>query len=101
MRRWLALMVMGTVAWGAPRKPVVRVAADGSGQYKSVRAAVDGAPESGEVIEIAPGTYREKVLVAKDGIELRGMGKRPEDVVLTYDDSAGTAGGRRTRTAWA
>ena len=98
MRRGLipvAVLGVAAVAWGAPRKPVVKVAADGSAQYRTVQAAVDAAPDGGEVIEIAPGTYREKVLVAKNGVELRGMGARPQDVVLTYDDSAGTAGGTK------
>jgi pectinesterase len=75
------------------KKPVVRVAADGSGQFTTVQAAVDAAPEVGEVIEIAAGTYKEKLRIAGDGMELKGMGAGPEDTVLTYDDSAASAGG--------
>jgi pectinesterase len=74
-------------------KPVVTVAADGSGTYKTVQAAVDAAGDKGEVIRIAPGVYREKLEVTKNGIEMRGTGKLPQDVVLTYDDSAKSAGG--------
>ena len=96
MRRWLALILLGGgVAWAAPGKPVVKVAADGSAQYRTVQSAVDAAGDGGEVIEIAPGTYHEKILIARDGIELRGEGRRPEDTVLTFDDSAGTAGGTK------
>ncbi len=98
MRRWclsvgagLAFLA-GSVAWAAA-KPVVTVAADGPAQFKTVQAAVDSATESGLVIRIAPGTYREKLHIAQNGIELLGTGKKPEDVVLTYDDSAKSAGG--------
>ena len=87
------LLLLATAAWAAGHKKVVTVAQDGSGQFKTVQAAVDAAPVGGEVIRIAPGTYHEKVNVAKDGIELVGTGATTQDVVLSYDDSAGTAGG--------
>jgi pectinesterase len=74
-------------------KPMVTVATDGSGTYKTVQAALDAAGDTGEVIRIAPGVYREKLQVAKNGIEIRGTGRLPQDVVLTYDDSAKSAGG--------
>lgn len=88
---WLVWM-MGGVALGQA-KPVVTVAADGSGLYRTVQEAVDAAPAQGAVIRIAPGVYREKLAVKTAGIEFRGMGKKPEEVVLTYDDSAKIAGG--------
>ena len=78
------------------KKPVVMVGSDG--QYKTVQAAVDAAPEQGEVIRIAPGTYKEKLHIDKNGIELRGTGALPKDVLLTYDDSAKSAGG--TNKSW-
>jgi pectinesterase len=81
------------VALGQGAKPVVTVALDGSGQYKAVQAAVDAAPQQGEVIHIAPGTYREKLHIPQNGIELRGTGAKPQDVVLEWDDSAKSAGG--------
>jgi pectin methylesterase-like acyl-CoA thioesterase len=72
---------------------VVVVAADGSGGFKTVQAAVDAAPAQGEVVRIMPGTYKEKLQITQNGMELRGMGKTPAEVVLTYDDSAKSAGG--------
>jgi pectinesterase len=93
------LLVMGTLvgvavsAYAATPRPVVTVAADGSGQFRTVQAAVNAASAAGLVIRIAPGTYKEKLTIAGDNIELRGEGKSPEDVVLTWDDSAGSAGG--------
>lgn len=69
------------------------VAADGSSDFRTVQEAVNAAPGDGAVIRIKPGMYREAIAVNKPFIELRGVGKRPEDTVLSYDLSAGTAGG--------
>jgi pectin methylesterase-like acyl-CoA thioesterase len=69
------------------------VAADGSGDFKTVQAAVDAAPAAGAVIRIRPGTYHEVITIDKPHIQLRGTGADPKQVVLSYDNSAGTAGG--------
>lgn len=86
-----AILVMAMA--GLAAKPAVTVAADGSADFKTVQAAVDAAPEQGEVIRIRPGVYKEKLAIPQNGIELRGLGQKPGDVVLTYDDSAKSAGG--------
>ena len=79
-----------------PAKPVPKktlvVAADGSGQFKTVQEAVDSAPDGNIRINIKPGEYRALISVSTNGVELRGTGKKPEDVVLVYDNSAGTPG---------
>ena len=74
-------------------KSALTVAADGSGDFKTVQAAVDAAAAGGAVIHIGPGLYREKLVIAKTGIQLRGTGSDASKVILSYDDSAGTAGG--------
>jgi pectinesterase len=74
-------------------KPTVTVGPDGSARFKTVQEAVDSAGDAGLVVKIAPGTYKEKLHVTANGVELLGMGAKPEDVVLSWDDSAGTAGG--------
>ena len=54
----------------------------------------DGTP--GRVfIEIAPGTYRERIIITQNhnNITLIGLGKSPEDVVITNSLNARTAGG--------
>jgi len=68
-------------------------ATDGSADFKTVQAAVDAAPSSGAAIYIGPGIYREKLVVNKAHIQLRGTGSDASKVVLSYYDSAGTAGG--------
>src|SRR5947209_6859758 len=89
-RGLLAVLCLPAGLWAQAR---VTVAADGSGDFRTVQSAVDAAPEAGSVIQIRPGTYREPIRVDKPKIALRGLGGDPKDVVLTYDLSNGTAGG--------
>jgi pectinesterase len=89
----LTLLTGVACAQTVTAKKTLTVAADGSGQFKTVQQAVDAAPGGNVRIEIKPGEYRQVVAIAASGVELRGLGKRPEDVVLVYDNSAGTAGG--------
>jgi parallel beta-helix repeat protein len=52
--------------------PALRVAADGSGQYKSIVDAINAA-EAGSRIEVAPGTYEGGVIIDKP-LEIVGTG---------------------------
>lgn len=69
------------------------VAADGTGEYTSIQAAVDAAPSTGATIRIAPGTYRETVVVRKANIRLVGAGQDPSQTVIVFNKSAGDSGG--------
>jgi len=64
----------------------------------SLQAALDSAGPEGAVIRLRPGIYRQVFTIAKPHIQLRGLGTRAQDVVLTYDNSAASAGGT-TRSA--
>jgi pectin methylesterase-like acyl-CoA thioesterase len=75
-----------------PAKKTLVVAADGSAQYRTVQEAVDASPAGNVRIEIEPGEYRQVLRIKANGVELRGLGRSPEDTVLVYDNSAGTAG---------
>src|SRR5215469_5330656 len=68
----------------------VTVSADNSGDFPTVGAALDS---GATIIRIKPGTYKQVLDIARPGVQLRGLGAKPEDVVLTYDNSAATAGG--------
>ena len=61
--------------------------------FRSLQAAVDALPEEGGEITLSPGVYREKVLVARPRVRLRGLGRRPADVVITWSDGAVQVGG--------
>jgi pectin methylesterase-like acyl-CoA thioesterase len=70
------------------------VAADGTGHFTTVQAALDTAPAGTAadptVIAIAAGTYEEKLVVSKSHVVLVGASGDPRDVVLTYDVAAGS-----------
>ena len=78
----------------ATRSPVFRVAADGSAQYKTVQAAIDAVPATGGTVVIAPGTYREQVIIHQSNVTLRGMGAAPAATILVDDTSQGTRGNK-------
>ena len=68
----------------------ITVAADGSGQFTSLQAAVDSLPadSGGKVreIRIRKGIYRGRVVVNKDDLLIRG--EDPEETVLTWSSYA-------------
>ncbi|GAB2752843.1 pectinesterase family protein [Streptomyces bullii] len=71
------------------------VAKDGSGQYRTVQAAVNAVPAdnpSRVVIAVKPGTYRETVKVPsnKPHVTLQGTGGSRKDTVIVYNNAAGT-----------
>lgn len=73
----LALLIPGmsrvTVYEGAP--PVITVAADGSGDYKTLQGALNSLPDNAPVprtIRIKKGTYREKIYLEKHNIIIEG-----------------------------
>jgi pectin methylesterase-like acyl-CoA thioesterase len=74
------------------KKKTLVVASDGSGQFKTVQEAIDSAPDGNIRINIKPGEYRALISIATNGVELRGLGKTPQDTVLVFDNSAGTPG---------
>ena len=51
--------------------PTLYVAASGNGDYWSIQRAIDVATPEGAVISVAPGTYRESLVVTKPNIRIR------------------------------
>ena len=71
----------------------IYVAADGTGEYSSVQRAIDAAPDSGGVISIAPGVYREVVTISKPNLHLRGASNDATKAVIVFHKSAGDSNG--------
>ena len=71
----------------------VIVAADGSGDYKSIQEGINFLPETGGTIRVRPGTYREVLEINKPNVRIIGDSKDPSKAVIVFDKSAGTAGG--------
>jgi pectinesterase len=66
------------------------VAPDGSGQFKTVQAAVDSIPEENtgpRLIVLKPGTYKEQVVIksGKPFLTLRGADKDPRKTIVTFN----------------
>lgn len=91
----LVLLVGGVLPpiVSAESRPNVSVAHEGHADFSTLQEAIDHAPPTGEVIRIAPGKYREKIHINTPKIILVGMGKQPQDVVLSWDDAAVNSGG--------
>jgi len=68
------------------------VAADGSGDFRTVQQAVDALTDEGGTIRIRPGVYREVVRVSKPHVHLEGTSDASQ-VTIVYGNSAGTSGG--------
>ncbi|MFF4019581.1 pectinesterase family protein [Streptomyces sp. NPDC001843] len=71
------------------------VAQDGTGQYRTVQAAVNAVPAgnaSRVLISVKPGTYRELVKVPsnKPHVTIQGTGGSRKDTVIVYNNAAGT-----------
>ncbi|MFC4501875.1 pectinesterase family protein [Streptomyces vulcanius] len=92
--------------FSGPQKRIgvtLRVPAD----HPTVQAAVDAVPDGNAepvTIAVAPGTYREKVLVpaTKPNIVLQGTGRDRSDTVIVYDTPAeygGSTGSATVRIA--
>src|ERR1035438_7965514 len=77
-----AMIVFGShaIALGQAKtaKKTLVVAADGSGQFKTVQEAVDSAPDGNIRINIKPGEYRALIQVTSNGVELHGLGRSEE-----------------------
>lgn len=73
----------------AEHAPIV-VAADGSGQFRTVQSAIDSIPEKNDdprIIVIKPGIYKEQLLIpnSKTFITLRGHDTDARKTIITFD----------------
>lgn len=86
-------LTAGALTIPAQAATTITVAADGSGNYTTIQAAL-AAASSGTVINIKPGTYYGQVSISsgKSGITLHGTTGTATDVVITGNAPASTAG---------
>jgi pectinesterase len=84
---------LGAIVLRAEQAPLV-VAPDGSGQFKTVQAAIDSIPDNNaewRTIVVKPGTYRERLVVnkRKTFVILRGEDKVVGRTLLTFNRYTG------------
>src|SRR6266496_3457371 len=93
----VAVVVVGAVgaAAGADGARTITVAADGSGDFRTVQSAIDSVPEGNAgriVIHLRPGTYKEKIRLARAKPFVTLLGDDAKTTVLTNDWNAGHVG---------
>ena len=92
----LAAPILASAALGAEADVIV--AADGTGRYKTIREAIDAAPQIARDdgrrwrIAVKRGIYRETVYVQREKRFITLIGEDPENTVLSYDLYAGLPG---------
>ncbi len=69
------------------------------GDFATVQEAVDSAPQGGITVRIEPGVYKEKIHITQPHVPLIGLGKRPGETVLTFNDSPRALAGCLNRAA--
>ena len=75
-----------------PADTTFYVAADGTGDYSSIQAALNKVPAGGGLVLVAPGTYRERVVVHPSHVTLKSTNPDPRKTVIVFDLSHGTKG---------
>jgi pectinesterase len=95
----LAAALVAASAVPATAASSITVAADGSGNYSTIQAAI-AAAGSGTVITVKPGTYHGQVSIpaAKSGITIQGSTGTATDVVITGNTPQSTAGAAGSAT---
>lgn len=93
MNKTLAVCLLNWLVIGVASAESLHVAHDVRADYQTIQAAIDALPEQGGEVLIAPGTYREKLTIDKQGVRLRGEGKAAYATVIVFGDSALSAGG--------
>ncbi|MGA2350953.1 MAG: pectinesterase family protein [Terracidiphilus sp.] len=104
----LAILILTTISSAQDVhvrvSPDVKTGIEGTSEFPTIQMAMDHHPFAGKTphgkagrvyIEIAPGTYHERVIITQNhtNITLLGMGKSPDDVVITNSLNAKQAGG--------
>lgn len=91
MKHLLLLIFLWPLSIAAQKK--LTVAADGSGDYTTVQAALDAVPAGNDkpfTIYIKKGTYKEVIVVDARKSFVRLIGEDKEATILTFDNHAGT-----------
>ncbi|WP_316844769.1 pectinesterase family protein [Pedobacter psychrodurus] len=85
------LLVISFAANAFEVKPDFVVAADGSGNFKTVQEAIHAVPDfrnKTTVILIKKGIYKEKLILAASKKNVKFIGESLNETILTYDDYA-------------
>lgn len=79
-----------------PADKTFYVAADGTGDYYSVQSAINKVPAEGGLVMVAPGTYREQVVIRQSHVTLMSSNPDPSKTIIVDDTSQGTRGSKES-----
>jgi len=85
------LITTSSVVYALDVKPDFVVAADGSGNFKTVQEAIHAVPDfrnKTTIIFIKKGIYKEKLILAASKKNVKFIGESLNETILTYDDYA-------------
>src|SRR5919197_997075 len=98
-RLTFCLLACLTVCAGGARaaQTTLVVAADGTGQYKTVQEAINAVPQTTTpdnpaIIRVKPGTYKELIYVQREKHFVRLVGEGASKTILTYNLNANLTG---------
>ncbi len=66
----------------------IKIAADGSGDFKTIQEAIAAVPDNSAqrtILKIAPGVYRGPIIVGKSKVKITFLGEDPGTTRITYD----------------
>jgi len=81
----LAFLIF-TISSFAGAAATLTVAADGTGNYATIQAAINSAA-SGDVILVKPGTYYENIDLSRVSVELRSSSGNPDDTIIASNNT--------------
>lgn len=84
----VAALLLGAGLGLAPAGTTIVVAADGSGDYRTVQEAVAAVPDDSDtrtVIRIKPGRYEGQILIPKPKRNVSFIGEGTDNTILTYE----------------
>jgi pectinesterase len=93
MKKGLLFLLIILLSHMAKTQQRIIVAKDGTGQFKSVQAALNAVPEDNKkpvTIYIKKGIYKEVIIVDATKSFIKLIGEDKEQTILTYDNHAGT-----------
>lgn len=90
--KYVLLLLLSWLTLGQSFAAELVVAQDGSGQFRTVQAAIDAVPNQSQqqvVIRIRPGVYKEKLVVPALKTHITLIGDDRLTTILTFDDHTG------------
>jgi pectinesterase len=93
MKKLISILLLGFGVLTSFGQKKITVAQDGTGDYKTVQAALDALPSNSAthvVIRIKKGIYREVITVDATKSFISLIGDDPSNTILSYNNHAGT-----------